>query len=55
MLFLLIARVIEFSWLLAYGVAATANRLRSSFRMSSVPPDCFCDAALFRDCFPFVF
>lgn len=32
-------RVVDFSWLLA-------NRLRTSFRMSSVPPGCFCGAPL---------
>jgi len=39
-------RVADFSWLLAHGVVLTADRLRSSFRMSSVPPDCFCGAPL---------
>lgn len=38
--------VADFSWLLAHGVVLTANRLCSSFRMSSVPPGCFCGAPL---------
>jgi len=38
--------VADFSWLLAHGVVLTADRLRSSFRMWSVPPDCFCGASL---------
>jgi len=38
--------VADFSWLLAHGVVLTADRLRSSFRMSSVPPDCFCGSPL---------
>lgn len=38
--------VADFSWLLAHGVVLTADRLRSSFYMSSVPPDCFCGAPL---------
>ena len=38
--------VADFSWLLAHGVVLTANRLRTSFRMSSVPPGCFCGAPL---------
>ena len=38
--------VADFSWLLAHGVVLTADRLRSSFNMSSVPPDCFCGAPL---------
>ena len=38
--------VADFSWLLAHGVVLTADRLRSSFRMASVPPDCFCGALL---------
>lgn len=41
--------------MLANGVVLTAIRLRSSFCMSSVPPDCFFDAPLLRDCWPFVF
>ena len=39
-------RVADFSWLLAHGVVLNADRLRPSFRMSSVPPDCFCGAPL---------
>ena len=38
--------VADFSWLLAHGVVLTTNRLRTSFRMSSVPPGCFCGAPL---------
>ena len=38
--------VADFSWLLAHGVVLTADRLRLSFHMSSVPPDCFCGAPL---------
>ena len=38
--------VVDFSWLLAHGVVLNADRLRSSFRMSSVPPDCFCGTSL---------
>ena len=38
--------VAEFSWLLAHGVVLTADCLRSSFRMSSIPSDCFCGAPL---------
>jgi len=38
--------VADFSWLLAHGVVLTADRLRLSFRTSSVPPDCFCGASL---------
>ena len=38
--------VADFSWLLAHGVVLTADRLRLSFRMSSVHPDCFCGAPL---------
>lgn len=38
--------VADFSWLFAHGVVLTADRLHSSFRMSSVPPDCYCGALL---------
>ena len=38
--------VVDFAWLLAHGVVLTADRLRLSFGMSSVPPDCFCGAPL---------
>ena len=38
--------VVDFSWLLAHGVVLNADHFRSSFRMSSVPPDCFCGASL---------
>ena len=38
--------VADFSWTLAHGIVLTADRLRSFFRMSHDPPDCFCGAAL---------
>ena len=38
--------VADFCWLLAHGVVLTADRLCSSFRTSSIPPDCFCGAPL---------
>ena len=38
--------VVDFAWLLAHSVVLTADRLRLSFGMSSVPPDCFCGAPL---------
>ena len=38
--------VAEFSWLLAHGVVLTADRICSSFDMSSFRPGCFCGAPL---------
>ncbi len=36
----------DFAWLLAHFVVFTADLLRLSFRISSVPPDCLCGAPL---------